>query len=153
MQVLQIPTPVTSPQSAFERLQQFLNERREARVPVDDMETFERPLHAIFAAVEAEATGQEPARPDIDALVIDIDGVPHRQVLPRMRTPTPGRLEARTARACGPGARTRARMRIPSSNVGERWSAWRSGGAGFRNRDLAGWRGRSAWFEWRSRCA
>jgi hypothetical protein len=63
------------------RLEEFLARRREARQPVEDLEAFERQLHALFAAAECEALGKEIARFDVNAPVVRIDGVPHRQVL------------------------------------------------------------------------
>jgi hypothetical protein len=63
------------------RLQEFLARRREVRQPVEDLEAFERQLHALFAAAECETLGKEIARFDVNAPVVRIDGVPHRQVL------------------------------------------------------------------------
>jgi hypothetical protein len=64
----------------MDRLHQFLEGRRTAP-PVADLEGFERELHALFAAAECEAMGQELARLDVDIPVILVDGVAHRRVV------------------------------------------------------------------------
>jgi hypothetical protein len=63
------------------QLEDFLARRRKATKPVEDLEAFERQLHALFAAAEAEAVADELARFDVNASVVMIDGVAHRQVL------------------------------------------------------------------------
>ncbi len=75
-----IPMPSPSP-SARERLREFLDARRRAKSPVEDLEQFERELHALFAAAEAEAVADELALFDVDLPAIEIDGVGHRRVL------------------------------------------------------------------------
>ena len=67
--------------SAMTRLEAFLADRRRATQPVEDLEAFERQLHALFAEAECEALGEEIGRFDLDAPVVLIDGVAHRQVL------------------------------------------------------------------------
>ena len=52
--------------TAVSKLKQFLLERRGARQPVDDLQEFERELHSLFAAAEAEVVGHEVERFDID---------------------------------------------------------------------------------------
>ncbi|MGH2610156.1 MAG: hypothetical protein ACRDHF_13835 [Tepidiformaceae bacterium] len=69
------------PESAMARLEEFLARRRQARKPVEDLEAFERQLHALFAAAECEAVAEELSRFDVNAPVVMIDGVAHRQVL------------------------------------------------------------------------
>jgi len=82
MAVLQIPTQLTSPKtSAWDRLAGFLEARRTAGKPAADFEAFERELHEMFMAAEAEAIGEELERFDLDAPEVLIDGVPHRRVL------------------------------------------------------------------------
>lgn len=71
--------PSSSP--AMQALRDFLAVRRGARAPVADLEAFEQQMHALFAAAEAEAVGEELARFDLDVPVVEIDGVMHRQVL------------------------------------------------------------------------
>ncbi len=75
------PLVEPKPHSAMARLQEFLARRRDASKPVEDLEAFERQLHALFAAAECEALGEEIARFDVNGPVVVIDGVPHRQVL------------------------------------------------------------------------
>ncbi len=87
MAVLQIPTKLTSPKtSAWDRLAAFLEERRGASEPVADLQAFERELHQMFAAAEAEAMGEELEKFDLDAPEVVINGIPHRRVL---RCPQP----------------------------------------------------------------
>lgn len=69
------------PHSAMARLEEFLAQRRSAIKPVEDLEAFERELRALFAAAECEAVAEEIARFDVNAPVVLIEGVPHRQVL------------------------------------------------------------------------
>ena len=82
MAVLQIRTQLTSPnRSAWDRLAEFLDVRRAAGKPAGDFEAFERELHQMVVAAEAEAIGEELERHDLNAPEVFIDGVPHRQVL------------------------------------------------------------------------
>src|SRR5262249_13130857 len=66
---------------ARDRLLQFFEERRRAKRPVDDLDSFEQELHALFAAAEAEAVAEELARFDVELPAVEIEGVVHRQVL------------------------------------------------------------------------
>ena len=50
-------------------------ERRGARQPVDDLQEFERELHSLFAAAEAEVVGHEVERFDIDLPFVTVDGI------------------------------------------------------------------------------
>jgi hypothetical protein len=79
MAVLQISSSTST--SAWDRLEGFLAARRSARGPVENLETFEIELHAMFAAAEAEAFGQELIQFDVDTPVLKIGGVAHRRVL------------------------------------------------------------------------
>ena len=82
MGVSQTPTELTSAKkSAWERLHAYLEERGRAVKPVPDLEVFERELHQLFAAAEAEAVGEELERFDLDLSEVMIDGVSHRRVL------------------------------------------------------------------------
>ena len=82
MPASQISPPMPSPTpSARERLRTFLETRRRAKDPVEDLEQFERELHTLFAAAEAEVVAEELARFDVDLPAVEIDGVAHRQVL------------------------------------------------------------------------
>jgi hypothetical protein len=74
--------PTASPKTtAWDDLRRFLDERRRALGPVEDLEAFERELHRRFAAAEAETIGDELARFDVDLPTVEIDGVAHRRVL------------------------------------------------------------------------
>lgn len=76
-----ISTASANKSPAWKHLEQFLECRRRARGPVEDLESFERELRAMFAAAEAEAVADELARFDVDLPVVKVDGVPHRKVL------------------------------------------------------------------------
>ena len=86
MGISQISTVSTKPQSPLAELNMFIEQRRRAREPVNDLEAFERDLRERFRAAEAEMMGEELARFDIDAPGVDIDGVPHRRVLRSSQT-------------------------------------------------------------------
>ncbi|MSP16823.1 MAG: hypothetical protein EXR73_09475 [Myxococcales bacterium] len=62
-------------------MREFLDVRRRAKAPVENLEQFERELHTLFAAAEAEAVGDELARFDVNLPGVEIDGAPHRRVL------------------------------------------------------------------------
>jgi len=79
MAVLQIRSSQAT-QSVFEELGAFVASRRAAGKPAEDLEAFESKLHALFAAAEAEAMGEELARFDIDSPVVEIEGVTYRRV-------------------------------------------------------------------------
>jgi hypothetical protein len=72
---------ISNKMSAKQRLEEFLETRRAARSPVADIEQFEKEMHRIFAAAEAEVMGEELARFDIDVPIIVIEDIEHRQVL------------------------------------------------------------------------
>jgi hypothetical protein len=80
---ISIPKPSSSSPSATarERLNEFLEGRRRAKEPVEDLEQLEAELHALFAAAEAEAVADELARFDVDLPCVEIDGLSHRRVL------------------------------------------------------------------------
>lgn len=67
-------------QSALEALASFLEDRRSAP-RVADLETFEKDLRQMVAAVEREAVELELAKFDIDVPEVRIEGVRHRRVL------------------------------------------------------------------------
>lgn len=66
---------------SWDRLVEFLEERRSTTTPIGELETFERELHELFASAEAETMGKELERFDLDTAEVVIDGVPHRRVL------------------------------------------------------------------------
>jgi len=77
------PIPVSAGKNsiALDELRAFVDERRRARCPVTDFESFEREARRRFAAAEAEFVAEELARLDINAPAVEIDGVGHRRVL------------------------------------------------------------------------
>jgi hypothetical protein len=79
--LLKILEDASAKTSARARLEQFLAERRRAKEAVPDLEAFERELHELVAAMEAEVIGDELARHDVDVPAVVIDGVVHRRVL------------------------------------------------------------------------
>jgi len=82
MTVLPISSRMASSEtSAWDRLGEFLEARRAADKPVADLEAFERELHAMFAAAEAEVMGEELAKFDLHVPEVWIEGVAHRRVL------------------------------------------------------------------------
>jgi len=73
------PKPETEP--AMEKLRQFLEERRKAGNATSSFEQFEEELHRLVSEVECEAVGEELARHDIEAPLVEIEGEPHRRVV------------------------------------------------------------------------
>lgn len=67
--------------AAMETLRLFLEERRASKTPVPNFEEFEGQLHTLMAAVECAALGEELERFDVDVPIVEIGGVPHRQVV------------------------------------------------------------------------
>jgi hypothetical protein len=81
MPTSQIYAPVAKPQSSLDALLEFIEERRRARGPVNDLEQFEREARRRFMAAEAALVGEEIARFDVDLPEVKIDSVSHRRVL------------------------------------------------------------------------
>jgi hypothetical protein len=81
MPTSQISTPVDKSESALDALMAFIEERRRARGPVNDLEEFEREARRRFMAAEAALVGEEIGRFDVNVPAVEIDGVSHRQVL------------------------------------------------------------------------
>lgn len=117
---------VPSPDSSMDCLQRFLAERRSSKAPVSDLESFEREMHALFAAAEAEALGEELARFDIDTPVIEINGVPHRQVLRCAETYFASSGEVRLERSLystrQPGDRAVCPLELRAGMIDGRWT-------------------------------
>jgi len=67
--------------SAMERIQSFLEQRRSKKERIEDLESFERELHAMFMAAEREVLGEEIGRLDIDVPVIEVEGIVYRKVI------------------------------------------------------------------------
>ncbi len=114
-----------SQESALSKLERFLESRRDAKAS-EDLEAFERELHAVCAAVECEAMEDQLARLDIDVPVIEVEGVPHRRVV---------RCEETYFGAAGPirvlrslystreyGERTVCPMELRAGMIEGRWS-------------------------------
>jgi len=114
------------PESAMTRLQDFLARRRCATKPVEDLETFERQIHTLFAAAECEALGEEIARFDVNTVVVLIDGQPHRQVLRCEETyfaaAGPVRVERSLYSTRQAGERAVCPMELRSGVVEGRWT-------------------------------
>lgn len=110
----------------MQQLREFLDERRSTREPVADLEAFEKRMHKMFAAAEAEAFGEELARFDIDAPVVVIDGVPHRQVLRCPETyfasSGPVRVERSLYSTRQPGDRAVCPLELRAGMIDGRWS-------------------------------
>lgn len=115
------PTPC-----AMERLRGFLDERRLAKGPVEDLEAFEREMHGMFAAAEAEALSEELARFDLDVPVVEINGVAHRQVLRCEETyfgsAGPIRVERSLYSTRQPGERAVCPLELRAGLVDGRWT-------------------------------
>ncbi len=77
----QAKTVVENSSPAIELLQAFLEKRRISKTTIVDFEKFERELHEIVTEVEREALALELSRLDIDAPVVEIEGIPYRQVM------------------------------------------------------------------------
>ena len=75
------PQSQPTPLKAMDRLRTFLEERRRSKAPLPSFEEFENKLHALVNAVECDALGEELERFDVDMPVVEIEGVPHRQVV------------------------------------------------------------------------
>lgn len=120
------PVPQSKPRSAMARLEEFLARRRTATKPVAELEAFERELHALFAAAECEVLGEEIARFDVNAPVVVIDGVAHRQVLRCEQTYVssagPVRLERSLYSTRQDGERAVCPLELRSGIVEGRWS-------------------------------
>jgi len=120
------PLPEPKPHSAMARLQRFLAQRRSAIKPVEDLEAFERELRALFAAAECEAVAEEIARFDVNAPVVLIEGVPHRQVLRCQETyfaaAGPVRVERSLYSTRQEGERAVCPMELRAGLVEGRWT-------------------------------
>ena len=81
MQALQSHDLLSSDTHAMDQLQAFLRQRRDARDPVEALDTFEQELHRLFVAAEREALGQELSRFDLDVPVVEVEGERYHRVL------------------------------------------------------------------------
>jgi len=71
----------TRTEPAMDKLHRFLEERRKAGKPASSFEQFEEELHRLVSEVECDAVGEELERHDVDAPLVEIEGVPHRRVV------------------------------------------------------------------------
>jgi hypothetical protein len=112
--------------TAMQRLEEFLKARRCERKPVTDFEQFEKELHKIFAAAEAEVIGEELSRFDIDVPVIEIDGIIYRQVLrceeEYFASAGPVRVKRSLYSTRQPGERTVCPMELRAGLIDGRWT-------------------------------
>ena len=115
-------------QTAMARLEEFLSRRRAARKPVEDLQAFEKQLHALFAAAECEAVTAEITRFDVNATMVLIDGVAHRQVLRCEETyfsaAGPLRVERSLYSTRQEGERAVCPMELRAGIVEGRWTPW-----------------------------
>ena len=81
MQLSQLAITESTTNSAFERLQAFIEARRTHNEPLADFAEFERELHELFSAAERELVGEALARADVDLPVVEFEGVVYRKVL------------------------------------------------------------------------
>jgi hypothetical protein len=81
MQAWQSHDLLSSNTHAMDQLQDFLRQRRDAREPVENFDTFEQELHRLFVAAEREALGHELARFDLDVPAIEVAGERYHRVL------------------------------------------------------------------------
>jgi len=56
------PIPTPKAETAMDKLQRFLEERRKAAKPATSFEQFEEDLHRVVAEMECEAVGEELGR-------------------------------------------------------------------------------------------
>jgi hypothetical protein len=102
MQALQSRDLLSSDTHAMDQLQDFLRQRREAHVPVEDLDAFAQELHRRCVAAEREALGHALARFDLDVPVIEVEGERYHRVWRCATTSTsavgPVRVERRLYR-------------------------------------------------------
>ncbi len=112
--------------SAMAQLEDFLARRRTAGKPVEDLEAFEKQMHSLFAAAECETLSEEIARFDVNAPVVVIDGVAHRQVLrceeTYMSSAGPVRVERSLYSTRQAGERAVCPLELQAGIVEGRWT-------------------------------
>jgi len=81
MQALQNCARLSSETHAMDQLQDFLQQRRTAHEPVEELDAFEQELHRLFVAAEREALSHELARFDLDVPAVEVDGERYHRVL------------------------------------------------------------------------
>jgi len=119
-------TASVTPQSAVDRLQAFMAERRSSKQPCGDMEGFERELHGYVVAVEREVLAEELARLDVDLPAVTIEGEGYRQVVRCEETYTsaagPVRVMRSLYRRSGEGEQTVCPLELRAGMIEGRWT-------------------------------
>ena len=87
------------PESALRRLEEFLEERRGADNPTEDLAKFEKKLHEMVCELECEVIAEELQRYDIDVPVIEVNGTRYKRVLRCEQTYLSAAGEIRAERA------------------------------------------------------
>jgi hypothetical protein len=112
--------------SAIAALQDFLEKRRSASEGIEDLQTFEPTLHALFSAAEREALGIELSRLDINQPAVEVDGVLYRQVERCEETyfsaAGPVRVERSLYSTRAPGERAICPLELRCGIVEGRWT-------------------------------
>jgi len=112
--------------TAREALENFLRERRHAKDLIEDVDAFERRMHQVFAAAEAEAMAAELARFDVDVPAVKVDGVVYRRVLRSseeyLASSGPMRIERTLYSSREKGERTICPMELRAGVVEGRWT-------------------------------
>jgi hypothetical protein len=115
----------SAPQGAISKLLHFIQARQKAR-PVSDLEQFERDVRALVMEVEREVVATELARLDVDVPVVEIDGVPHQQVLRCEQSYFGASGEIRVMRSLystrNEGTRTSCPLELRAGIVEGRWT-------------------------------
>jgi hypothetical protein len=119
-------TASVTPQSAVDRLQAFMAERRSSKQPCGDMEGFERELHGYVVAVEREVLAEELTRLDVDLPAVTIEGEVYRQVVRCEETYTsaagPVRVMRSLYRRSGEGEQTVCPLELRAGMIEGRWT-------------------------------
>src|ERR671910_30526 len=119
-------TASVTPQSAVDRLQAFIAERRSSKQPCGDMEGFERELHGYVVAVEREVLAEELARLDVDLPAVTIEGEVYRQVVRCEESYTsaagPVRVMRSLYRRSGEGEQTVCPLELRAGMIEGRWT-------------------------------
>lgn len=92
MPVLHNIAKETNATSGQSRLRAFLEGRKQSENPVEDWESYEQTLHALFMEAECEVMAEELARLDVDAPYVMIDGLRYHRVLRALSTPALKRM-------------------------------------------------------------
>lgn len=127
--VLKFPSPQSNQASlpGITELLEFLEGRRRPdAVPIQDLEAFEREVHARFVAAEREVLGEELARLDIDRPTVEVGGLVHRQVERCEETyfsaSGPVRVERSLYSTRAPGERAICPLELRAGIVEGRWT-------------------------------